>query len=116
MVFSYYNTLSKFQDEKSEITVKILLFAGARELSGEGEAELLVQQEETYSSLFEKIVHRFKLEKLQNCLILAVNEEYPTEEQALVLKPGDQIAVIPPLSGGIIYFKKNNISSSVINV
>jgi molybdopterin converting factor small subunit len=73
-------------------------------LSGEGEAELLVHQKETYNSLFTKIVKRFKLEKLQNCLILAVNEEYPTEEQVLVLKSGDQIAVIPPLSGGISYF------------
>jgi molybdopterin converting factor small subunit len=69
-------------------------------LSGEGEAELLVHQKETYNSLFARIVKRFKLEKLQNCLILAVNEEYPTEDQVLVLKSGDQIAVIPPLSGG----------------
>jgi molybdopterin converting factor subunit 1 len=85
------------------VTVKILLFAGARELSGESDADLQVQSQETYDSLFAKVVERFKLEKLRNCLILAINEEYPPADIPLILKQGDQIAVIPPLSGGKRY-------------
>jgi len=83
------------------VTVKVLFFARARELSGEQEADLLVLREETYDSLFGKVVQRFGLQQLQNSLILAVNEEYPSAEKSLLLKSGDQIAVIPPLSGGL---------------
>ena len=33
-------------------------------------------------------------------MVLAVNQEYTEKEQVLCLKEGDEVAIIPPISGG----------------
>jgi len=42
----------------------------------------------------------FRLNQLQNCFALALNEEYIDEDKEIHLKSEDIIAVIPPISGG----------------
>lgn len=41
-----------------------------------------------------------RLSVLGGSLVLAVNQEYVEEEQTLRLSAGDEVAVIPPISGG----------------
>ncbi|KAJ8924412.1 hypothetical protein NQ315_007208 [Exocentrus adspersus] len=53
-----------------------------------------------YNLLLEKIVTTFSLESIQNNIILALNEQYCDSNTIITLKPGDELAVIPPLSGG----------------
>ena len=41
-----------------------------------------------------------RLQSLGESVVLAVNQEYVDREQVLHLRPGDEVAVIPPISGG----------------
>lgn len=82
------------------VVVKILFFAKARELSGLKESELRVHSPVSYDTLLQQVVDNFSLQSIQQSLILAINEEYTDLTADINLKTGDQIAVIPPLSGG----------------
>lgn len=81
-------------------TVKVLFFAKSRELAGASEAQLATRTPISYPDLLEEVVQRFSLQPIRNSLILAVNEEYSQEDAQLLLKDGDVLAVIPPISGG----------------
>lgn len=87
---------------ENKILVKILFFAKSRELSGLKETTLTISTPIVYADLFDLICDTFNLNKIKNCLILAVNGEYceNSTDFVLELKVGDEIAIIPPLSGG----------------
>lgn len=85
---------------QKEIEVKILFFAKARELAGCSESSLKVESHMSYEKLCTLIVENFSLAAIKKNFILAVNEEYLSSESALDFKEGDEIAVIPPISGG----------------
>ncbi|PSN30649.1 Molybdopterin synthase sulfur carrier subunit [Blattella germanica] len=82
------------------VEVKVLFFAKSRELCGKKESCIQIPSTVSYDKLLNKIVTEFSLESIQQTIILAINEEYATTETEIHLKQGDQIAVIPPLSGG----------------
>lgn len=86
--------------DASVVKIQVLFFAKARELSGTKESQLLIQSLTSYDSLLGEIVKNFSLESIQGNLILAINEEYAVSGAEIKLKEGDQVAVIPPLSGG----------------
>ncbi|KYQ52292.1 Molybdopterin synthase catalytic subunit [Trachymyrmex zeteki] len=88
--------------DKTEIQATILFFAKARELVGCKECKLSIQKKLSYADLFDKIVHAFELDSIRNQIILAVNDEFVVPNSILVLSENDKIAVIPPLSGGLI--------------
>jgi len=79
--------------------VKCLFFAGAKDIVGKSSIEFEVN-ESTTTTEFEKIVlaKHPSLEKILTTSLLAVNQEYV--DTPVVLKEGDEIAVIPPISGG----------------
>ncbi|KAI4469114.1 molybdopterin synthase related [Holotrichia oblita] len=81
------------------VNVKILFFAKARELAGCSEATLNVEESILYGDLLEIIVKTYSLEDIRNNVILAVNEEYSDTSERILLKTGDEIAIIPPISG-----------------
>lgn len=83
-----------------KVTVKVLLFAKAKELCGKREGSITVNSIIGYNDLLEQIVKEFSLQVVKNNIILAINEEYPPPDKTLTLEAEDIIAVIPPLSGG----------------
>ncbi|KAK9703204.1 ThiS family [Popillia japonica] len=79
---------------------KILTCYSARELAGCSETFLDVEDSILYADLLEIIVKSYSLEDIKNNVILAVNEEYSNTSERILLKTGDEIAIIPPISGG----------------
>lgn len=86
-------------DATMNVEVTVLLFAKAREIVGKKQEKLVLPNTLTYAELFDRIVEEFSLQSIKDSLILAVNEEFCTED-SFELRSGDEIAVIPPLSGG----------------
>ncbi|XP_046740391.1 molybdopterin synthase sulfur carrier subunit [Diprion similis] len=80
--------------------VKILFFAKARELSGLKESQATLPANISYQTLLDTIIEKFGLESIRNSVILSHNEEYVAANATLNLSDRDEIAVIPPLSGG----------------
>jgi molybdopterin converting factor subunit 1 len=81
------------------MNITILLFGQARETVGAATLELEVAPSTTVASAFARLVADHpKLARMERSLLFAVNEEYAGREQAL--KDGDQLAVLPPVSGG----------------
>jgi sulfur-carrier protein len=79
--------------------VSVLLFGRVKEIVGAGEMELPVGPGETTASLVNALIERHpQLEPWRPFLRVAVNREYAPGERAV--STGDEIAVIPPVSGG----------------
>jgi molybdopterin converting factor subunit 1 len=79
--------------------IRIRLFAAVRDIVGRREELLELPEGTTVSDL----LHRFavdhpRLQSLTPSLLLAVNREYV--EATRVLRDGDEVAFIPPVSGG----------------
>lgn len=82
--------------------MRLLLFAKARELAGASEASLVVPAvlrdvEELKQVIFDAYP---KLSTLQQCTVIAVNETYVDSGVEVTLRQGDEVAFIPPISGG----------------
>lgn len=75
---------------------KILLFAHLKEQVGAGILEFDVRGK-TVGELRDYLVSETALESLAGILI-AINEEFVADH--VVIKPQDEIALIPPVSGG----------------
>jgi molybdenum cofactor cytidylyltransferase len=82
--------------------VRVLLFASARERAGQSEIELDLPAEATVAVLRSRLQEAWPtLEVLVCTAMIAVDQEYATDET--VIRPGAQIAIIPPVSGGAKY-------------
>lgn len=87
------------------IQVKVLFFAKARELAGDITNQVLELPERKdgryfCSDLLTLICDKYNLGLIRETIVLAVNEEYCELDGEVTIKTGDEIAVIPPLSGG----------------
>ncbi|XP_072272792.1 molybdopterin synthase sulfur carrier subunit-like [Pyxicephalus adspersus] len=82
--------------------VLVLYFAKSSELAGIRSENLTVPQETTSKELWEKIASLHpRLRVIQDHVVLAIRQEYVTiGEEVIKLRPGDEVAVIPPISGG----------------
>lgn len=94
--------------------IKCLFFAGAKDLTGVRELALEVDEGCTTTQLQDKVVkgtsvwtltiqllNRFPgLKEIWDSCVFAVNQEYVEEDTEKVLREGDEVAVIPPISGG----------------
>lgn len=81
------------------MTVRLRLFARAREAAGTGAVEC---EEGTLGALLARACERYGDEF---AAVLAssrvwVNGEEPVEGDATVVEDGDEVAVLPPVSGG----------------
>ena len=79
--------------------VKLLFFAGFRGIVGEGEMTKEIPEGWSVSDLWNDLAESHpKLRGFSDSIMKAVNQEYV--EADTLLKEGDEVAFIPPVSGG----------------
>lgn len=84
-----------------EVSVNVLFFAGARDLAGVDCSALTLTAITTPEQLLAQVVRSFgEIAKIRDNVIISLNQEYCEPGQGLVLSPGDEVAIIPPISGG----------------
>ena len=82
-----------------EGTVRLLAFAGARDIIGAPEIELHMAGPCGSSELWSVLLSRFPaLEPYKRSIRLAVNGTYASDGDRIA--PGDEVALIPPVAGG----------------
>jgi molybdopterin converting factor subunit 1 len=87
----------------ADVQVNLLFFAKSRELVGEKQVLLSVSQGLTARAVLNHILQAYpSLEVIADNLLLAHNQEYLDLQdlQSLHFQPGDELAIIPPISGG----------------
>jgi molybdopterin synthase catalytic subunit len=81
------------------MTLTVHLFARARELAGSGAVAVDVSPTATVADLRSELANRFPvLAGLLERSAVAVNHDFAEESHHLTA--GDEVAVIPPVSGG----------------
>ncbi len=84
---------------KESMQVKVRFFALYREKLGRSETTVSLQEDATVATLIEVLKQQFpQLAGLSLPLIIAVNAEYVDKQFRLT--DGDEVAFIPPVSGG----------------
>jgi len=79
--------------------IKVLLFGAAADRAGTRETELPVDEGVTLAEIWPLLAGRHPdLVPLRDTLAFAVNGEYAREDAGI--SPGDEVAVLPPVSGG----------------
>jgi molybdopterin synthase sulfur carrier subunit len=79
--------------------VKVRLFAGLRELIGQQEIIVRLAEGATVGDLRDRLSRDYpRLTPFLPTLVCAVNEDYKPPEHGL--QDGDEVALIPPISGG----------------
>ncbi|QSE96004.1 molybdopterin converting factor subunit 1 [Fulvivirga lutea] len=77
--------------------LNVLLFGVTKEIIGESPQQIEIQGE-TVKDLRDHLLNNYSKLSGLNSLMIAVNNEYA--ENDLQLKESDEIALIPPVSGG----------------
>ena len=81
--------------------VNVLYFAVLRDLYGRSTEELELPAGENVTGLLALLKGREPAEsKLWSAIAVAVNQEYA--QGSLILQDGDEVALLPPVSGGCI--------------
>mmetsp|Transcript_24372 Transcript_24372/g.33573 ORF Transcript_24372/g.33573 Transcript_24372/m.33573 type:complete len:83 (+) Transcript_24372:382-630(+) len=81
------------------VKVNVLFFARVREIVGASEINLELGSGANTNDLVNVLVQKYpKLGEIIPKIVLALNQEYVID--TLELKEGDEIALIPPISGG----------------
>jgi len=81
------------------ITISVKMFAMIRDLAGSGHVAISVADGATVDALFAALMTRYPgLEQWRPHLRFAVNNEYVAVDHQL--READEVAVIPPVSGG----------------
>jgi molybdopterin synthase catalytic subunit len=82
------------------MNVRVVLFAKPRELVGQPKVELALPAGATAADAWSQLSTRYDLGPLPRSFRCAVNSEYAGWNDPL--KDGDELAVIPPVSGGAV--------------
>jgi molybdopterin converting factor subunit 1 len=79
--------------------IRVLLFGAAADRAGTRETELPVEGGATLAEVWPLLAERHPdLAPMRDTLAFAVNGEYARADDDV--SPGDEIAVLPPVSGG----------------
>ncbi|KAJ0085218.1 hypothetical protein Patl1_07457 [Pistacia atlantica] len=96
---SWNSDCISIENNKSSVQIKVLFFARAGDLTGLSDLPLEVSYGSTTEDCLNKLVAKFpSLEEIRGCMDLALNEEYAND--SIIAKDKDELAIIPPLSGG----------------
>jgi len=80
-------------------TVKMLAFAGARDILGAGEIDLSLGAPCTAAELLAEVCRRYPaLAPYRRSIRVAVNGVYASDQDPVTY--GDEVALIPPVAGG----------------
>lgn len=79
-------------------TISVLLFGIARDLTGQSAVSLTLDKDASVGELMGQLHQRYPALTGIRSLLVAVNGEYAEMEQQL--SHNDEIAIIPPVSGG----------------
>ena len=81
--------------------VNIKLFARYKDIAGKSNFDIDLPEDATVDLLVKKVLQYYPgfIKKPEN-LVVAVNEEY--SDHQFILSDGDNVAFIPPVSGGIL--------------
>lgn len=82
------------------VQITVLFFAKAKEITGKPKAPLTVPNLIRCDHLLNAIVEEFSLEPIKDNVIIAHREEFCELTSEVHLNEGDEVAVVPPLSGG----------------
>ncbi len=81
------------------MNVRVRCFAAVREIVGVGELVVELPEGSTLDQLIHQLQSQFpKLQALTGSLLFSVNREYASADTRLAA--GDEVAFIPPVSGG----------------
>jgi len=81
------------------VKAKVKFFAALSEMTGARELSLELADGQTMGDLFRELCTRFpRLAEYGPIVLYSVNAEYVGPEHAL--RDGDEVALIPPVSGG----------------
>jgi molybdopterin converting factor subunit 1 len=79
--------------------IKVLLFGAAADRAGIRETELPVDEGVTLAEIWSLLAGRHPdLAPMRDTLAFAINGEYARGDAGV--SPGDEVAVLPPVSGG----------------
>jgi len=85
--------------DKQTISVRVLFFGAARDVTGADEADLKLNPPHTSANAFEQLLNAYPaLRRFGKSLLFAVNQEYARPDKEI--NDGDELAVFPPVSGG----------------
>ena len=81
------------------MNIKVLFFASCRDLVGTGEREMTLTDGATVTDLISELAsEQARFTDLAPSLMVSVNQAYV--ERDAELQEGDEVAFIPPVSGG----------------
>ena len=84
----------------STIEIRVLFFASAREKVGVGSVQITLPISACLNDLAQVLYQEYpQLSVLKPYLRWAVNQKFEENDQS-PLKQGDEVALIPPISGG----------------
>jgi MoaE-MoaD fusion protein len=83
----------------STMRVQVLFFGQLKDLTGRSSESLPLAERATLSDVLQHYADKFPdIRKLSSSLALSINREYATQDAPL--KDGDEVALLPPVSGG----------------
>ena len=81
------------------MNIKLLFFASCRDLIGTGERQMTLSDGATVTDLISKLAsEQARFTDMAPSLMVSVNQAYV--ERDAELQDGDEVAFIPPVSGG----------------
>lgn len=83
---------------KKKMKVRLLYFGVTRDYANRDEESMELNSDQSVLALKKNLMLLYPELAQMNSFAMAVNESYATDE--VILKEGDTIAIIPPVSGG----------------
>ncbi|PYT03036.1 MAG: molybdopterin synthase [Acidobacteria bacterium] len=94
--------------------VRVLFFGMLKELAGHADESLTLPEDATLGDLLDQLERRTpRLKEMMASTAMSVNEEYAGPESRL--KHGDEVALLPPVSGGLSVSRRCAIVREPIN-